>query len=292
MKKTGEKTFQLRLIDTHAHVHFHAFADDSDEVVRRALESGVGMITVGTQKDTSLGAVETARRHPEGVWAAIGLHPVHTRRSFHDAQELGSAARDEGFYSREEVFDEEYYRNLASDPKVVGIGEFGLDYYRIGGDEERDAVIKKQKEVARAQLKLAADIQKPIIFHCRDAHQDLQAIVDEMQFDNGRSPKGIVHSFTGTVEEVREWLERDFMIAFNGIITFARELEPVVRTVPLERIVVETDAPYLTPVPLRGKRNEPMYVEHVARRIAEIKNITLETVAQQTTENACVLFDL
>ncbi|MDP3794735.1 MAG: TatD family hydrolase, partial [bacterium] len=249
-----------RLIDTHAHVHFTSFQSDTDAVVRRALDAGIGMIAVGTQRDTSAGAVATAERY-DGVWAAVGLHPLHTWRSYHDPQELGSphAGNGNGFYSREETVDLEYYRNLARNPKVVAIGEFGLDYYRLPGsltdraieqqeqvkksehdaaateDGHREAVIQGQKAAARAQLELSMEIGKPVLLHCRNAHADLQKLVDEAGFDNARSPKGIIHSFTGTVTEAEEWLRRDFLIAFNGIVTFAPELEPVVRSVPLER---------------------------------------------------------
>lgn len=302
----------LRLIDTHAHVNFNAFREDGDEVVRRALAAGVGMILAGSQRDTSQRAVEYAEKYPdEAVWAAVGLHPTHLVQRVVDAQETGtpfSAPQPWAtFESREEVFDPEYYRGLAQHPKVVAIGEFGLDYYRLPrrnklyqpsdrtnsivreGAEAgttRDEIIQKQKTTARAQLMLAMELKKPVLFHCREAHQDLRQLVDGVGFGIGRSPRGIVHSFTGTIAEAEAWLARDFLIAFNGIITFAPELEEVVRFVPLEKMVVETDSPYLAPVPFRGKRNEPLYVEYVARKIAEIKGVDLEEVAQKTTENA------
>lgn len=304
-----------RLIDTHAHVNFNAFRDDGDEVIERALKAGIGMILIGSQRDTSERAVRYAERYPdELVWAAIGLHPTHLVAHTVDVQEIGivpQGAPWATFDSREEVFDPGYYHRLAASPKVVAVGEFGLDYHRlplsnfdndrhasrkVGHDEtdgvDASSIIEQQKNVARTELRLAMDIKKPVLFHCRDAHADLQAIVDETRFDIGRSPKGVVHSFTGSMDEAREWLERDFLIAFNGIITFAPELEEVVRFVPLEKMVVETDSPYLAPVPFRGKRNEPTYVEYVAKKIAEIKRTDVKTVAEVTTTTARSLIQM
>lgn len=278
------------LIDTHAHINFNAFRDDGDEVMDRALQAGIGMILIGSQRDTSERAVRYAERYTnEPIWAAIGLHPTHLVAHTVDVQETGAVPQGAPwttFDSREEVFDPDYYRSLAESPKVVAIGEFGLDYYRLPRNYPEEEIKTRQKEAARTQIEFAMALGKPILFHCRNAHADLQALVDDVGFNIGRSLKGVVHSFTGTVEEARAWLERDFLIAFNGIITFAPELEEVVRFVPLEKMVVETDSPYLAPAPFRGKRNEPANVEYVAKKIAEIKGTNLEAVAVATTAAA------
>ena len=306
-----------RLFDVHTHTQFAAFHDDRDTVIRRALDAGVWMINVGTQRDTSKSAIETAHRYSEGVYATVGLHPIHTEKSYHDEQELGTfpysqeyenVGEEKGFTSRAEEFDYEYYKNLAEDSKVVGIGECGLDYYRLSEETK-----EKQKDVFLKQIELAADVKKPLMVHCRNAFSDLISILQPTTSNLLPNP-GVIHFFTGTVDDARKLLDLGFSFSFGGVITFARpvrgkspeataapsarasngasDYEEVIKFIPLDRILLETDAPYVTPAPYRGKRNEPAYISEVARKMAEIKKVSLNNVSETTVKNTFSLFGL
>ncbi len=272
------------LFDVHTHTQFAAFKDDQDAVIRRALDLGVWMMNVGTQRDTSQAAIETAHRYPEGVYATVGLHPSHTEKSYHDTQELGGG--EKGFTSRGEEFEPSYYRELAKDSKVVAIGECGLDYYRLGEETK-----EKQKAAFSKQIDLATEVKKPLMIHCRHAFADLISIVSSY-LQVLSSPAGVVHFFTGAIDDARSLLDLGFYFSFGGVITFARDYDEVVKYIPLERILFETDAPYVAPVPYRGKRNEPLYVIEVAKKIAEVKNVSLEEACAGTVRNARNLFGI
>ncbi|MBI2053370.1 MAG: TatD family hydrolase [Candidatus Sungbacteria bacterium] len=271
-----------QLFDVHTHTQFAAYAEDKDAVIRRALDVGVWIVNVGTQRDTSEAAVETAHRYAEGIYAAVGLHPVHTEKSYHDKQELGITNQESGtgFTSRGEEFDFEYYKKLAQDPKVVAIGECGLDYYRLGEETK-----ERQKEAFLKQIALAHEVRKPLMIHCRNAFADLVAVLQATSYQLQASA-GVIHFFAGTVDDARALLNLGFSFSFGGVITFARDYDEVVRYIPIERIVLETDAPYITPVPYRGRRNEPAYITEVAKKLAEIKALPYETAAEITTKNA------
>lgn len=278
------------LFDVHTHTQFAAYADDKDAVIRRALDAGVWMVNVGTQQDTSVAAVETAHQYPEGVYAAVGLHPVHTTKSYHDAQELGVSDKqqdtgDKGFTSRGEEFDFEYYKKLAQDPKVVAIGECGFDCYRITNQESR----VKQERAFRAQIELAKEVQKPLMVHCRNAFSDLIDALYAKRSTLNAYP-GVIHFFAGTKNDAKTLLDLGFSFSFGGVITFARDYDEVVRYIPIERIVLETDAPYITPAPYRGKRNEPTYIAETAKKLAELKKLSFEETAHMTTQNARRIF--
>lgn len=296
------------MIDTHSHVHFNAYKNDMDEVIKHSLSHGVQMITVGTQSDTSRKGLEVAERY-EGLWASVGLHPNHLhQQTFWDGDELPEEQQATGkIKTRAEVFNPALYRELASHPKCVAIGEFGLDYYRIPEGYDKQQVIDDQVAACRAQLDLADEMNLPVIIHCRDAHERQYAILKEYVDAKKLPARGVIHCFTGTQEEAERYIDLGFYISFTGIITFPGKkhspltkggergveltpLQNVVRALPLESLFIETDAPYLTPVPHRGKRNEPWYVQHVAQKIAELKNITVEEVDRVTTQNAKTLF--
>jgi len=270
------------LLDVHTHTHFAAYEHDTDGVIGRALDAGTWLVNVGTQRDTSVGSIETAKRFSEGVFATIGLHPIHTGTSFHDAQELGG--EDKGFTSRGEQFDYDYYLKLGQGEKVVGIGECGLDYYRL---EEHTK--STQMPAFDQQIALSRDLGKPLMIHCRNAFGDLVAMLEERK-DRLNTIPGIVHFFTGSVDDARRLLDIGFSFSFGGVLTFARDYDEVVRFIPMDHIVLETDAPYITPVPYRGKRNEPSYIVEVAKKIAELKQVSLEEAAQRTTANARRIF--
>ncbi len=268
--------------DTHTHVNFAAFKDDADEVIKRALKEQTWMVNVGTQVDTSKSAVELTKKYPEGVFAAIGLHPVHTWSQMLDEEESH-------FHSRTEVFDEAEYEKLLG-PKVVAVGECGLDYFRIPQDSNQEAVISNQKKEFIKQIQFAKKHDLALIVHCRDAYEDVLSILKE-HYSGGR---GIIHSFTDTWDTAKKFLDFGFYVALNGILTFDKtgKLAEVVQNCPMERLLIETDAPYLTPPPFRGKRNEPSYVQYVAQHLAKIKKMEVAGVAQQTFDNACLLFKI
>jgi TatD DNase family protein len=283
------------LIDTHAHVNFKAFSEDADATMKRALNEGVWVINVGTQIDTSKSAVKMAEKYDQGVYAVIGLHPVHTYSQHVDEEETS-------FQTREEHFNTLEYQSLAKDPKVVGIGECGLDYYRLPQDMNHESGIMNQGKIKGLQkhafvhqIKLAKELNKALVIHCRpsvnsqDAYEDILRILDSEGVNDLRFE---IHSFTGSPETVQQFLKRGSYVGLNGIITFDKtgNMQKVVETLPLERIVLETDSPYLTPIPHRGKRNEPAYVKHVAEKIAEIKKVSINNLADQTTKNAKQLF--
>lgn len=279
----------LRFIDTHCHVHFQAYKEDMDAVVQRAQAAGVGMITVGTQSTTSKNGLELAEKY-DGVWATIGLHPNHLHhQEFVDENEVDTS---QTIKTRAEHFDPAYYRELAQHPKVVGIGEFGLDYYRIPPGIDVEQLKRDQAESVRAQLQFATEVGKPVVIHCRDAHDDQIALLKEEIDRGGLARRGVIHCFTGTADEAVRYRTLGFLVSITGIVTFAKNLQETVRQIPLEQIMIETDAPYLTPTPYRGKRNEPAYVEHVAAKIAELKGVSIDEVARVTTQNAVQLFRL
>ncbi|MEK7169411.1 MAG: TatD family hydrolase [Patescibacteria group bacterium] len=280
----------LKFFDAHTHANLSAFKEDYKEVVNRALSAGVGMVNVGTQKDTSLRAVEIALEFAsEPVFAAIGLHPVHTDKSFHDVNELGGGEAAKEFTSRGEVFDYGYYKKLALDSKVVAIGECGLDYFRIADNEL--GIKEKQKWAFEEQIKLAHEVNKPLMIHCRNAFPDLISILD-FRFRLLGSNPGIIHFFTGTENEAEKLLELGFYFTFGGVITFVRDYDEVIKLIPINRILSETDAPYVAPVPYRGKRNEPAYVVETIKKLAEIKLLSIEAMASQILKNTSECFNL
>ncbi|TSA45700.1 TatD family deoxyribonuclease [bacterium] len=269
------------LIDTHTHVNFQAYREDADEVVERALAEGTWMINAGTQFETSRRAVEMAENYSDGVYAAVALHPIHLFAHHVDDDEVS-------FNAHGEEFNIETYRELVQrSAKVVAIGEFGLDYYRMPPGEDPMNVRKVQREVLEQHLLLSKQVDKPVMIHCRDAYTELAEILK-----HNYSGTGDIHCFVGTWEEAKPFLEMGYYIGLNGIITFDKtgRSEEVVKNLPLESILLETDAPYLSPVPMRGKRNEPSYVKHVAQKIAEIKGIDVQAVEEATTANARKLF--
>ena len=291
------------LIDTHAHLNFHDFKNDSTEVIKRALDENIWMINVGAERKTSERAVKMAEEYKEGVYTAVGLHPSHLIEQDVEYEENGETVK---YKSKPEKFDYDFYLNLAKNKKVAAIGECGLDYYRSLQSEKlnlpagkaglKSKIYKeKQKEVFIKHLKLAKEVNKPIIIHCRDAHNDLLEILRlEVQL-----PSGVMHFFTGALEQAKKYIDLGFYISFSGVITFpprkgetAGAYDEIIKNIPLEKILVETDCPYAAPVPHRGKRNEPQYVKYVAQKIAELKGLSFDEVAAQTTQNAKNLFKI
>ncbi len=274
-------------IDIHGHVNFSAYDSDREEVIKRAQEAGVAMITVGTQIDTSRIAIELAHKH-ENMFAAVGLHPIHTTASHHDTQELGEGGKE--FTSRGEAVDKQAYVDLARDPKVVAIGECGLDYYRLNEEST-----KKQRQTFETMIDVANEVSKPLMLHLRNPEKAStgSAYNDAYQIIKERSKvKGDLHFFAGTIEEARPFLDLGYAFSFTGVITFARNYDEVIRYVPLDRIMTETDCPFVAPKLYRGKRNEPAYVIEAVKSLAMIKCQSEEVVAKQVLANAKRFFKL
>lgn len=285
-------------VDTHGHVSFAAFKADADEVLRRALEGGVRVIMPGTQYETSKKAVEMAGKYGEGVHAAVGLHPIHLAEKRRvDRLEVQSQEGEgeawETFATKGEEFSLEKYRELAKQEKTVAIGECGLDYYyEPKGREKREALRSKQKSVLAQQVRLAQELGLPVIFHCRKAHEDLIAFLSPHQ----GKVRGVVHCYTGDVKQAERFYDMGLFFGFNGLILKKVPALPdpkdIISAIPLERIVLETDSPYLAPPQAGRERNEPLFVKYVAEEIARIKKIPVEKVAEATTKNAENLFSL
>ncbi len=250
------------LIDTHTHTNLGEFSEDYDKVIKRALDADIWIVNVGTDADTSQKAVKIAHQYPEGVYAACGLHPNDVS----------------------DDFDFELLEKFAKDEKVVGIGETGLDYFRTKEDEKK----AKQIDFFMRHIQIAKKTDKALIVHCRDAHEDAVKILRA----NAEGVRGVIHFFTGTLEQAKKYVDLGFYISFAGVITFARDYDEVIKYVPLDRMLIETDAPFVAPLPHRGKRNEPYNVKYTAEKLAEIKGMTFEDVAEQTTQNARELFKI
>lgn len=251
--------------DSHAHLDDLKYNNDRHEMLLRAKDAGVSrIINVGYDIPSSKRSVDLAEAY-DFIYAAVGVHP-------HDAADAGDNALDK-------------LRELAGNPKVVAIGEIGLDYYR--DLSPRDI----QKQMFRNQIRLAAELGKPIIVHDRDAHGDVMAVLKE---ENAQEIGGVLHCFSGSVEMARECLKMGFYISIAGPVTFhnASKLQEVAAQVPLNRLLIETDSPYLTPEPFRGKRNESAYVVKVAEKIAALKNIPVEELAKAATDNTKRLFGI
>ncbi len=254
------------LVDTHSHVDARQFAADREAVIAAALEAGVGMLVdAGCDLSSSRAAVDLATAYPGQVFAAVGIHP-------HDASSYSGEALEE-------------LRALAGRPGVVAIGETGLDYYRMLSPREQ------QLHSLEQQLALARALHLPVILHNRDSHADLMSVLRE----HGQGLRGVFHCFLGDRQMAETCLAFDgFYLSFAGPLTYRANtaLAEVAAWVPLERVLVETDCPYLTPHPFRGRRNEPRHVALVAAKLAELRGLPLEEVARITTRNARALFGL
>lgn len=275
----------MKYFDAHTHANFAAYADDRDAVMMRAAEAEVGMNNIGTQLDTSKAAIEMANKYGN-TYATIGLHPIHTTKSHHDAQELGEGNKE--FTSRGEMFDAAAYEELGRNPKVIAIGECGLDYFRI--DESTKGA---QEKAFIGQIDVANKLGKPLMLHVRPSAGTMDAYHDALEILAAHAKvTGDSHFFAGNWEVARKFLDMGFMLSFTGVLTFTHDYDEVVQNAPLDMILSETDAPYVSPVPHRGTRNEPAYVIEVVRAIARIKGMELDHVAAQLMANTSRLFGI
>lgn len=276
------------IIDTHSHLNFKAFKDDYDEVVARSLKEGVFMINVGSNFENSKKAVEMAGKYPHGVYSAIGLHPMNLETAL--VKFKGDELEGKFF---EGEFDYLKYKNLAqSSKKVVAIGEIGLDYYyRPKTSKKKELFKEEQKAVFLKQLDLASELNLPVIIHCRMAHEDIIDILKSKVSAKNFKIRGVIHCYTGNWEQTEKYLEMGFYLGFNGLI-FKMDQDEVIKKIPLEKILIETDCPYLSPPDFKDQRNEPVYIKYVADKISKIKNKSLEEISEATSENAKKLFKL
>ncbi len=266
------------LIDTHSHLNFNGFKDDAHQVIGRCLAEDIWLINIGTNLVTSQKAVELATKYNQGVYAAVGLHPISL-----DTGLVKIKAEEDDFLEKE--FAYEKYKELAQDSKVVALGEIGLDYwYKPKAKSKRPEFKKRQKDLFVQQLNLAEELSLPVIIHCRLAFDDLLEVV------SSKTPKGVIHCFSGTWQQAQEFLDLGFYIGFNGII-FKLELDEVIKKMPANRILVETDCPYLTP-PQEEGRNEPLFIKHVVQKIANVRGESFAEISEVSTQNARSLFEI
>lgn len=252
----------LKVIDTHAHYDDEAFIDDRDELIEEMLNTTVDrIITIGCSIERSRTSIEIANKF-EKVYASVGIHP------------------DDSYNLPNNYID--ILREMCCNPKVVAIGEIGLDYHYEGYNKEL------QIECFRNQLELAKELKLPVIIHSRDATQDTLKILKEYK------PKGVMHCFSGSTETAKEILDLGMMISFTGVLTFknAKKAVEACKSIPMDRLMLETDCPYMAPIPHRGERNNSSYVYHIAEKVAEIKNLSVNEVIETCNSNAISFFSL
>ncbi|MCI5957959.1 MAG: TatD family hydrolase [Clostridiales bacterium] len=255
----------MKLFDAHCHLESDRFRDDLSQVMERMAQNGVERcVLAGSDMETSRAIVTLTRKH-ENVFGVVGVHP-HEAKGWkdEDAQEIEA---------------------MLAEARIVGIGEIGLDYFY--DFSPRDV----QREVLGKQLLLARRLGVPAVFHVRDAHGDM---LDVLRAHRGELPAGVLHCYSGSVESAREYLDMGFYLSFAGPVTFknAHKLQEAARYCPDDRILVETDSPYLAPVPMRGKRNEPAFVRYVAEVVAALRGVETEALAEQAARNTCRLFGI
>ena len=288
-------------IDCHAHVNFPNYDVDRVEVIARAHEAGVAMINVGTTLDASRDIVALAERYESGLYAIVGMHPLHVKYDKNlttEDQETVDVVLDAtaptvpAHYSHDytEHFDEVEFEKLIAHPKTVAVGECGIDIFKLPPEldnlEDKAELLKLQEIVFRKQIQLAVKYNKPIMIHARESYGKILEILDDELRVHGALLRGNAHFFAGTIEEAQAFLDRGFTVSFTGVITFAKQYEELVRYVPLEKMLSETDCPFVAPAPHRGKRNEPVFVLEVVKKIAEIKGLDVEEVRKVLLQNA------
>jgi TatD DNase family protein len=276
--------------DTHSHVNISAFLNDADAVIKRALNDETSLVIVGTDYKSSKRAIELANKYQGGVYAAVGLHPEELVD--HNEEDNGVVKE-----VKAELFSYDMYSVLAKFPKVVAIGEIGLDYNWRELDSDIEARKRLQKEVFWKQLELSRRVNKPAIIHCRQAHDDLLPLLTSFRKEYKDllpkdRPWGVIHCFSGDENLAWEYFNLGLLISFTGLITFSQRWDDLIRKVPENKLMIETDSPFMAPEPHRGKRNEPVLVKFVAQRMAEIRGVELEKIAAMTTANAKNLFKL
>lgn len=256
---------QLNYFDIHSHLESPKFDKDREDIISRMQDEGVFTITVGTDLENSKRAVRLSDKY-ENVFASIGLHPTDMKEDFREKDYVG----------------------LVENSKTVAIGECGLEFFRLGENAEDEK--KRQIDIFKKQIDFAVKYDKPLMIHCREAHIETIEILEEKKKQFGDKLKGNIHFFSGDVEIAKKYIELGFTISFAGVITFAKDYDEVIKEISLDKIMSETDSPYVAPVPYRGQRSEPIFVKEVVKRIAEIKGLDYEEVKKVVVENAIRIF--
>jgi TatD DNase family protein len=258
---------KFNYFDVHSHLNLSPLLENKDEIINTLRTRGVGTITVGVDYNTSVIALEMANQNPDILWATVGQHPND---------------------NPEEIFDYNKFLELSRDPKVVAIGECGIDYYRLkGSEEEKEKEIKRQKDLFIQHIKLAEETGKPLMIHARphvnseDAYVEAIRILEEENFSGHAN----FHFFVGNIVTAKKIVEKKWSVSYDGPITFSNDYDEVIKSIPLVNIMCETDAPFAAPAPYRGQTNNPYYVSEVYKKIAEIKEITPEFMCEVMQEN-------
>jgi len=254
-------------IDIHSHLNFPDFDKDREDVIKKMNDEKIGTICVGTDLKTSRECVELADKN-KNIWATIGIHPNDSK----------------------ENFTEDNYLELVKNKKVVGVGECGLDYFKIKGELKSEK--KRQKELFEKQIQFAVKNNLPLMIHCRDSYEDVFEILNLYKKEYEDKLSGNIHFFVGDKDIAKKFFDIDFTISFSGVITFVSDYDETVKYAPTNKIMPDTDSPFVSPAPFRGKRNEPVYVKEIIRRIAEIKEMDINIVKKQLVENALKMFHL
>lgn len=257
-----------KFFDIHSHINDKKFDGEIVDVVKRMENENVWTIVVGTDRRSSQLAAQISCFYG-GVFSAIGVHPTDNPK---------------------EYFNEEYFSELAESDNVVAVGECGLDYLRAKDESNEEK--KRQKDLFEIQLEFAVKIGKPLMIHCREAHTEMLDILSSKKKEYGDKLRGDIHFFSEGVEMAKKYFDLDFTISFTGVLTFTDDYNEVVKYSPLDRIMSETDSPYVSPVPHRGERNEPIYVKEVVRKIAEIRGEEAENVERALVDNALRVFGI
>lgn len=266
----------MKYIDIHCHLDFPDYGTELAEVLARMKEREVGAITIGADLESSKRAVkiaEEAEKTGNEIWACIGVHPVD------------SVEKDRG------DFDESAFEEVVSSPKVVAIGECGLDFFRIE-PAKLETERKRQTEIFERQIQFALKYEKPLMLHCRNAYNETLDILENYKKEAGDKLIGNSHFFAGNIEQAKRFLDIGFTCSFTGVITFTHDYDEVIKYLPLDSIMSETDAPFVAPVPHRGKRNEPVFVIEVVKKIAEIRGESLQNVESAVINNSKRIFDV
>lgn len=262
---------QFNYFDIHSHLNLSPLLENKDEIINAMRQQGMGTITVGVDYDTSKLAVDFANENSDILWATVGQHPND---------------------NRDEVFDYAKYSELAKNDKVVAIGECGLDYFRLkGSEDEKQIEIERQKEIFIKHIQLALEVNKPLMIHARpakdsmNAYEDVLDILEEL-LGSRTSKLGVnFHFFVGDIEIAKRIVKNGWTMSFDGPITFTSDYDDVIKSIPIDNIMAETDAPFASPVPYRGQTNYPQYVEHVYKKIAEIKGLDTEITRKAILNN-------
>ena len=258
---------QPKIFDIHSHLNFRDFNNDREDVIKRMQEKNIWTICVGADGKTSQECVELAEKY-ENIYASVGIHPTE-----HLGVELLSDLK-----------------KLAKHPKVVAIGECGLDFKDRPSRAREGRSFAKQQDLFKKQIELALELNKSLMIHCRDAHDEVIKILKAESYKLKANLRGNIHFFSGTWEQAQKYFDLGFTISFAGPVTFSDQYNETIKNAPMDKIMIETDAPFAAPTPYRGKRNEPIYVIEIAKKIAELKKMPLEEVLVATTNNALRLF--